>query len=55
VAVGGRRQMTEWVARRARRPELSPTARAWWEEVAGALNSPPPQRRAEADVEPQTT
>ena len=55
VAVGGRRQMADWVARRVRRPDLSPTERAWWEEVAGVLNAPPPRRRPEADVDAQTT
>jgi cell volume regulation protein A len=45
VAVGGRRQMAEWVSRRARSPDLSPTARAWWEEVSGALNAPAPRPR----------
>ena len=55
TAVGGRRQMAEWVARRVRRPDLSPTERAWWEEVAGALNAPSPRRRPEADVDAQTT
>ncbi len=55
VAVGGRRQMIDWVARRVQRPELSPIERAWWEEVAGALNAPAPRRRPEADVDPQTT
>ncbi len=47
VAVGGRGRMAEWVARRVRRPGLSPAERAWWEEVAGALNTPVP--RTEAD------
>ena len=40
VAVGGRARMSEWAGRRVRRPGLSPTERAWWEEVAGALNTP---------------
>jgi cell volume regulation protein A len=43
VAVGGRSRMAEWVARRVRRPSLTPTERAWWEEVAGALNTPVPR------------
>jgi cell volume regulation protein A len=44
VAVGGRSRMSEWVARRVRRPGLTPTERAWWEEVAGALNTPVPRK-----------
>ena len=40
TAAGGRRQMADWVARRVRRPGLAPAERAWWEEVAGALNAP---------------
>lgn len=55
VAVGSRRQMADWVARRVRRPGLAPVERAWWEEVSGALNAPSPRRRPEADVDPQTT
>ena len=46
VAVGGRSQMAEWVARRVRRPGLEPIERAWWEEVAGVLNAPQPRPRA---------
>lgn len=44
VAVGGRTRMAEWVARRVRRGGLTPTERAWWEEVAGALNTPVPRQ-----------
>ena len=44
VAVGGRAQMVDWVTRRARRTSLSPAARAWWEEVAGALSARAPLR-----------
>jgi len=44
VAVGGRTRMAEWVARRVRRPGLAPAERAWWEEVAGALNTPVPRQ-----------
>ncbi len=40
VAVGGRARMAEWVARRLRQTGLTPTERAWWEEIAGALNTP---------------
>ena len=43
VAVGSRSQLREWVARRVGRPGLGPAERAWWEEVAGALNAPPPR------------
>ena len=43
VAVGGRKRMADWVARRVRRHGLTPTERAWWEEVAGALNTPVPR------------
>ncbi len=43
LAVGGRSRMAEWVARRVRRAGLSPAERAWWEEVAGALNTPVPR------------
>jgi cell volume regulation protein A len=55
IAVGGRRQMADWVARRAQREDLAPAERAWWEEVAGALNAPAPRPRAEEGVEDQTT
>ncbi len=44
VAVGGRSRMAEWVARRVRRLNLTPAERAWWEEVAGALNTPVPRQ-----------
>ncbi len=44
VAVGGRRQLAEWSARRAAEPHLSAQERAWWQEVIGALSTPPPQR-----------
>jgi potassium/hydrogen antiporter len=40
VAVGGRRQLADWCARRIERPGISAQARAWWEEVAGALSAP---------------
>jgi hypothetical protein len=40
VAAGGRRDMAEWVARRARQPGLPSAERAWWQEIAGALNAP---------------
>lgn len=43
IAVGSRKQLAEWVSRRAGRAGLGPAERAWWEEVAGALNAPPPR------------
>lgn len=43
IAAGGRRQLADWVARRARRRDLETAERAWLEEVAGALNAPPPR------------
>lgn len=52
VAVGGRTQMAEWVARRVKRRDLTSSERAWWQEVAGALNAPGPRERFEA-VEPR--
>ena len=48
VAAGGRRQLADWVARRAGAPDLAPADRAWWEEVAGALNAPAPRTRGAA-------
>jgi cell volume regulation protein A len=55
VAVGARRELTEWIGRRMRYPGLAPVTRAWMEEVAGALNAPAPRRRPEADVDEQLT
>jgi cell volume regulation protein A len=40
LAVGGRRQLAAWCARRIGREDISPQARAWWQEVAGALSAP---------------
>jgi cell volume regulation protein A len=37
VAIGGRRSLAEWCERRAGRPEVDQTERAWWQEVTGAL------------------
>ena len=37
LAVGARRQLGAWVARRITRGDNSPGERAWLEEVAGAL------------------
>lgn len=54
TAVGGRRQMAEWVARRVRRPGLGPAERAWWQEVAGAINAPVPRERSVPEPEPTT-
>jgi hypothetical protein len=45
IAAGSRSQLSEWVARRTRLPDLSPAERAWWQEVAGALNAPLPRGR----------
>jgi hypothetical protein len=47
--------MAEWVARRAQREDLPPAERAWWEEVAGALNAPAPRPRPAAGVDEQPT
>jgi potassium/hydrogen antiporter len=52
VAVGGRSRMSEWVARRVRRTGLTPTERAWWEEVAGALNTPVPRQGGPEEEQP---
>jgi len=43
LAVGSRRQLASWCARRADRSGLSPQERAWWQEVTGALSAPPPR------------
>jgi cell volume regulation protein A len=40
VALGGRRALADWCARRARRPEIAEAERSWWQEVAGALVVP---------------
>ncbi len=40
LAVGGRRQLAEWSARRITRPGLSAEEQAWWQEVTGALAAP---------------
>ena len=45
LAVGSRRSLAEWCARRVARPGLSPADRAWWQELAGALTAPAPPRR----------
>ena len=39
VAVGPRRQIAAWAARRVRLAEGG-AAKAWWQEVAGVLNAP---------------
>jgi cell volume regulation protein A len=41
VAVGSRRQLAGWCARRGDRPGLSAQERAWWQEITGALATPP--------------
>jgi cell volume regulation protein A len=40
VAVGPRRQLAQWTARRAARPGTSGEEQAWWQEVTGALGAP---------------
>jgi cell volume regulation protein A len=37
IAVGGRRALAGWCERRAERPGVDQTERAWWQEVTGAL------------------
>ncbi len=37
VAIGGRRALADWCTRRAERPDVDSSARAWWQEVTGAL------------------
>ncbi|MSO40591.1 MAG: potassium/proton antiporter [Solirubrobacterales bacterium] len=39
IAIGGRRQLADWCARRVARAESS-AERSWWQEVAGVLNAP---------------
>jgi cell volume regulation protein A len=48
LAVGGRRRLADWCARRLSRPGTASAERAWWQELAGALSAPatPPDRRA---------
>ena len=37
IAIGGRRALAGWCERRAERPGVDQTERAWWQEVTGAL------------------
>jgi cell volume regulation protein A len=37
VAIGGRRVLADWCSRRAERTDATPSERAWWQEVTGAL------------------
>ena len=37
VALGGRRVLADWCSRRAERPDIDGSERAWWQEVTGAL------------------
>jgi potassium/hydrogen antiporter len=37
VAIGGRQAVAEWCIRRAERSDTDSSARAWWQEVTGAL------------------
>jgi cell volume regulation protein A len=39
LAVGARRQLADWCARRIDRPELNPQEVAWYQEVAGTLSA----------------
>jgi potassium/hydrogen antiporter len=45
LAVGGRRALADWAARRIGRSGLSSQEVAWWQEVAGALVAPAPGER----------
>jgi cell volume regulation protein A len=40
LAVGGRRRLADWCARRVSRPGTEAAERAWWQELAGALSAP---------------
>ncbi len=40
LAVGGRRRLAEWCARRVAAPGPTQAERAWWQELAGALSAP---------------
>ena len=44
LAVGSRRRLADWCARRVIREGLTPAERAWWQELAGALSAPAPPR-----------
>ena len=37
IAIGGRQAVADWCVRRAERPDTNSAARAWWQEVTGAL------------------
>ncbi|MFL5899271.1 MAG: potassium/proton antiporter [Solirubrobacterales bacterium] len=37
IAIGGRRALADWCVRRAEHPQADSAARAWWQEVTGAL------------------
>lgn len=37
IAIGGRQAVADWCVRRAEKPDTSAAARAWWQEVTGAL------------------
>ena len=53
LAVGGRRRLAEWCARRVTRAGLAPAERAWWQELAGALSAPAPPRDPPRPSEPE--
>lgn len=40
LAVGGRRQLSDWSARRVARKGTTAAEKAWWQEVTGALAAP---------------
>ena len=42
LAVGGRRRLADWCARRVSLPGVGSAERAWWQELAGALSAPVP-------------
>lgn len=46
LAVGGRRALAGWCARRIERSAVSPAERAWLQEAAGALAAPARRERA---------
>lgn len=43
MAIGGRRAVADWAARRALRRDIEEAERSWWQEVAGALVVPVPR------------
>ena len=47
LAVGGRRRLADWCARRVSTPGVASAERAWWQELAGALSAPAARRGPE--------